>query len=75
MRLKVILEIGIQISLRTHVFLVYLRDLKFNGGLLRFKVILEIGIRMSLRSYVFLGIYSGSEIERWLVAIQGYSAN
>ena len=56
-------------------FSVCLRDLKFNGGLLRFKVILEIEFRFSLRISVFFGMPLESEIQRWLAAIQGYSGN
>ena len=51
------------------------RDLKFKGVLLQFNVILEIEVLFCSRNYVSFGRPLGSEIQRWLVAIQGNSGN
>ena len=55
--------------------LVCQRDLTFNGGLMRFKVILEIEMWFYEGNCVSFGMPTGSEIQRWLVAIQGHSGN
>ena len=69
LRFQVILEPKFDFLSEMMYFSVCLGDLKFNGGLLRFKVNLEMEIRLSFRNHVLFGIPSGSDIQRWLVAI------
>ena len=53
-----------------------LRDLQFNSGMLRFKVIWKFKCDfMKKTMYPPVSMPTGSEIQRWLVAIHGVSGN